>query len=139
MNIKTFQSKRKVTWNQIRYILIGFNSFLFWVWAADSRADAAGIPFTTLFNAAALQTGTFVTLTGAPPAIGLMIAGFMAFIPWIVLILVGAVVAWQTYEAYKEYQRENLSGAVKPALNIIVLLVFVFIADRATSYLATGV
>jgi ABC-type transporter Mla maintaining outer membrane lipid asymmetry permease subunit MlaE len=138
MNIKIFQSKSKISWNQIRYILISFNSFLFWGWAASSRADAAGIPFTTLFNAAADQTKTFVGLTGAPQQIGDMIGGFMTFIPWIVLILVGSIVAWQTYEAYKEYQRENLSGAVKPALNIIVLLVFVFIADRATSYLATG-
>jgi hypothetical protein len=138
MNIKIFPSKSKVTWNQIRYILISFNSFLFWGWAGSSRADAAGIPFTTLFNAAATKTSDFVTLTGAPTQIGAMIAGFMTFIPWIVLILVGSIIAWQTYEAYKEYQRENLSGAVKPALNIIVLLVFVFIADRATSYLATG-
>jgi hypothetical protein len=137
MNIKTFQSKRKATWNQIRYISIAFNSFLFWGWAADSRADAA-IPFTTLFTAAAVQTDNFVATTGAPATIGSMISGFMTFIPWIVLVLVGSIVAWQTYEAYKEYQRENLSGAVKPALNIVVLLVFVFIADRATSYLATG-
>lgn len=137
MNIKLFQPKRKAIWNQIRYISIAFTSFFLWGWVADSRADAA-IPFTTLFDAAADQTDEFVATTGAPGEIGAMISGFMTFIPWIVLALVGSIIAWQTYEAYKEYQRENLSGAVKPALNIIVLLVFVFIADRATSYLATG-
>lgn len=51
MNAKLFRPRRKATWNQIRFFLIGFNSFLFWGWAENSRADAAGIPFSTLFTA----------------------------------------------------------------------------------------
>jgi fatty acid desaturase len=140
MNIKTLLSKYRVTWKQIRYILIGFNSFLFWGWAASSRSDAA-IPFQDLANAASAQVLLFTGSLGPSAPLGIVgaIVGFVRFIPWIVITLIGSVVIWQTYEGYKEYERENLSGAVKPAMNIIVLLVFVFLADRVTSYFALGI
>ncbi len=131
-------SRRKVSWYRVRLGLIGLLSSLLWGWGTSERANAAGIPFQTGFTAIGTQLTTFITAIQGPAALGTTINALCVVIPWMLLMLISAIIVWQVYEGYKEYDRENISGVVKPALNILVVLILLFLSDRAVTFITTG-
>lgn len=135
--VRSSTHRKKIPWYKFRLMSICYNTSIFWAVAGRQRADAAGPPFSQLFTAINNGIQPFMSALNVG-GLGTLIAGFFTFIPWLILALLGALAGWQVYEAYKEYERENLSGAVKPLLNIVVLILLVMLADRVTTYMATG-
>ncbi|WP_373547077.1 hypothetical protein [Chamaesiphon sp.] len=132
------KSRSKISWKQVRYVLIGFFTAIIWGGNLAPKANAAPI-----YDAFVTYSTTKITaiMAGFPVAGPLFTTLFTAIanlIPWAVLLIVGGVAIWQAYLGYQEYDRENFSGIVKPMLNIIVLVILVITTDRIVTYMFTG-
>ncbi|AFY97212.1 hypothetical protein [Chamaesiphon minutus] len=132
------KSRKKISWKQIRYVLISFFTSIAWGWNLAPKADAAPI-----YDAFVTYSTTKITtiMAGFPvagPLFTLLFTAIANLIPWAVLMMVGGIVIWQAYLGYQEYDRENFSGIVKPLLNIIVLIILVIATDRIVTFMFTG-
>jgi hypothetical protein len=101
----------------------------------DRPADAAILfaPMTAYIKTQATAFLGATTLTAVQP----LLLAFLDLIPWSIILLVGAVVSWQAYTGYQSYEREDLSGAGKCILNVLVLVALLFTAAKITDAMVT--
>jgi heme O synthase-like polyprenyltransferase len=101
----------------------------------DRPADAAILfaPMTAYIKQQATAFLSATTLTAVQP----LLLAFLDLIPWSIILLVGAVVSWQAYTGYQSYEREDLSGAGKSFLNVLVLVALLFTAAKITDAMVT--
>jgi hypothetical protein len=101
----------------------------------DRPADAAILfaPMTAYIKTQATAFLAATTLTAVQP----LLLAFLDLIPWSIILLVGAVISWQAYTGYQSYEREDLSGAGKCILNVLVLVALLFTAARITDAMVT--
>jgi hypothetical protein len=99
------------------------------------RSVNAAILFAPM--TAYIKTQATAFLTPTIPAIQPIILAFLDLIPWAIILLVGAVVSWQSYSGYQAYDRDDLSGMGKCVLNIFVLVALVFTAAKITDTMVT--
>ena len=101
----------------------------------DRPADAAILfaPMTAYIKQQATAFLSATTLTTVQP----LLLAFLDLIPWSIILLVGAVVAWQSYSGYQSYEREDLSGMGKCILNILVLVALLFTSAKITDAMVT--
>jgi hypothetical protein len=100
-------------------------------------ADAAPLydKFTTYIQ---LQATTFMDSTGLTGAAVSTVKSLIGLIPWAVIMLVGAVAAWQAYAGYQAYDREDLSGMGKCILNVLVLFGLTIMSSIITDFMVAG-
>jgi hypothetical protein len=132
------KSRNKISWKQVRYVLIGFFSSIMWGWNLAPKADAAPIYDAFVTESTAKITLIMAGFPVAGPLFTTLFTAIVNLIPWAVLLMVGGIVIWQGYLGYQEYDRENFSGIVKPMLNIIVLVILVITSDRIINFMFTG-
>jgi|GEM_PF-5822865 len=101
----------------------------------DRSADAAILfaPMTAYIKTQATAFLSATTLTTVQP----LLLAFLDLIPWSIILLVGAIVSWQSYTGYQAYDREDLSGMGKCVLNILVLVALLFTAAKITDAMVT--
>jgi hypothetical protein len=101
----------------------------------DRPADAAILfaPMTAYIKTQATAFLSATTLTAVQP----LLLAFLDLIPWSIILLVGAIVSWQSYTGYQSYEREDLSGAGKCILNVLVLVALLFTAAKITDAMVT--
>ena len=77
----------------------------------DRPADAAILfaPMTAYIKQQATAFLSATTLTAVQP----LLLAFLDLIPWSIILLVGAIISWQSYTGYQAYDREDLSGMGK--------------------------
>ena len=96
----------------------------------DRPANAA--LFANMTTYIKTQATAFLT---AVPTLGVvqpLLLAFLDLIPWSIILLVGAIVSWQAYTGYQSYEREDLSGAGKCILNVLVLVALLFTSSAIT-------
>jgi hypothetical protein len=101
----------------------------------DRPANAAILfaPMTAYIKTQATAFLSATTLTAVQP----LLLAFLDLIPWSIILLVGAIVSWQSYTGYQAYDREDLSGMGKCVLNILVLVALLFTAAKITDAMVT--
>jgi hypothetical protein len=100
---------------------------------ADAR-PAEAVVFER-FSAYLIESiGTFLTAAGAT-AVQPVVTAALTLLPWLIIVLAGSIIIWQSYLGYQEYQRENYSGISKPIANIMVVLILVFLTDQLSALL----
>lgn len=130
---KTNRNPRKaVSWKSIRYFLTGAISAAFW--AYSSAAPAHAIVFEKFTTYLITSIGAFLAVSGAGAVLPLVTAA-LTILPWLIIVLAGSIIIWQSYVGYQEYQRENYSGISKPIANIMVTLILVFLTDALSGLL----
>jgi hypothetical protein len=132
------QSPRKrkvVSWKTIRYTLIGCLSAAFWSYSAARPAQA--LVFKAFSDYLAITIGAFMQQANAG-ALVQVVTSALGILPWLVIVLAGSIIIWQSYAGYQEYQRENYSGIAKPVANILVTLILIFLTDKITEILVQG-
>jgi hypothetical protein len=91
--------------------------------------------FTTYIQA---QATAFMTATGLTGAAVTSVSTLLGLIPWAVILLVGAISAWQAYAGYQAYDREDLSGMGKCVLNVLVLFGLTIMSSIITDFIVAG-
>ncbi len=101
----------------------------------DRPASAAVLfaPMTAYIKTQATAFLSATTLTAVQP----LLLAFLDLIPWSIILLVGAIISWQSYTGYQAYDREDLSGMGKCVLNILVLVALLFTAAKITDAMVT--
>jgi hypothetical protein len=101
----------------------------------DRPADAAILfaPMTAYIKQQATAFLSATTLTTVQP----LLLAFLDLIPWSIILLVGAIISWQSYTGYQAYDREDLSGMGKCVLNILVLVALLFTSAKITDAMVT--
>jgi hypothetical protein len=102
----------------------------------DRPANAA--LFANMTTYIKTQATAFLTAAPSLAAVQPLLLAFLDLIPWSIILLVGAVVAWQSYTGYQSYEREDLSGAGKCILNILVLVALLFTSSAVTDAMVAG-
>ncbi len=102
----------------------------------DRPANAA--LFENMTRYIKTQATAFLTAVPALSAIQPLLLAFLDLIPWSIILLVGAIVSWQSYTGYQSYEREDLSGAGKCILNILVLVALLFTSSAITDAMVAG-
>jgi hypothetical protein len=105
----------------------------------DFHRSASAAPlydkFTTYIQT---QATTFMTATGLTGAAVTSVSALLGLIPWAVILLVGAISAWQAYAGYQAYDREDLSGMGKCVLNVMVLFGLTIMSSIITDFIVAG-
>jgi hypothetical protein len=101
----------------------------------DRPADAAVLfaPMTTYIKTQATAFLGATTLTAVQP----LLLALLDLIPWSIILIVGAIISWQSYKGYELYEREDLSGMGKCVLNILVLVALTFTSAKITDAMVT--
>ncbi len=101
----------------------------------DRPANAAILfaPMTAYIKTQATAFLSATTLTTVQP----LLLAFLDLIPWSIILLVGAIISWQSYTGYQAYDREDLSGMGKCVLNILVLVALLFTSAKITDAMVT--
>jgi hypothetical protein len=101
----------------------------------DRPANAAILfaPMTAYIKTQATAFLSATTLTAVQP----LLLAFLDLIPWSIILLVGAMISWQSYTGYQAYDREDISGMGKCVLNILVLVALLFTAAKITDAMVT--
>ena len=101
----------------------------------DRPANAAILfaPMTAYIKTQATAFLSATTLTAVQP----LLLAFLDLIPWSIILLVGAIISWQSYTGYQAYDREDLSGMGKCVLNILVLVALLFTSAKITDAMVT--
>jgi hypothetical protein len=102
----------------------------------DRPANAA--LFANMTTYIKTQATAFLTAVPTLSVIQPLLLAFLDLIPWSIILLVGAIVAWQSYTGYQSYEREDLSGAGKCILNILVLVALLFTSSAITDAMVAG-
>jgi hypothetical protein len=143
--LPTIAKKKKLIrhW-QVFTVTVVLNTISIWAKLESSHsAEAAPLydKFTTYVQngacsfLAAVSTGAGGTAT---TTIGPLVKSFLGLIPWAVILLVGAVVAWQAYEGYRAYDREDVSGAGQAILKVLVILFLTVMSSAVTDFFVGG-
>jgi hypothetical protein len=102
----------------------------------DRPANAA--LFANMTTYIKTQATAFLTAAPSLAVVQPLLLAFLDLIPWSIILLVGAVVAWQSYSGYQSYEREDLSGMGKCILNILVLVALLFTSSAITDAMVAG-
>jgi hypothetical protein len=84
------------------------------------------------------KAGDFMTDTGLTGAAVTSVKTLLGLVPWAVILLVGAITAWQAYAGYQAYDREDLSGMGKCVLNVLVLFGLTIMSSIITDFIVAG-
>ena len=102
----------------------------------DRPANAA--LFTNMTTFIKTQATAFLTAVPALAAAQPLLLAFLDLIPWSIILLAGSIVSWQAYTGYQAYDREDLSGAGKAFLNVLVLVALLFTSSAITDAMVAG-
>ena len=102
----------------------------------DRPANAA--LFANMTTYIKTQATAFLTAVPSLSVVQPLLLAFLDLIPWSIILLVGAVISWQSYTGYQSYEREDLSGAGKCILNILVLVALLFTSSAITDAMVAG-
>jgi hypothetical protein len=124
--------RKAISWKSIKYFLTGAISAV--LWAYSSAAPSHAIVFEQFTQVLDQRIGTFLQSVNATAVQPIVTSG-LTILPWLIIVLAGSIIIWQSYIGYQEYQRENYSGISKPIANIMVVLILVFMTDRLSALL----
>lgn len=133
--VQSLLPKKKINPRQFQFVLTSLLSCMIWLW---NTGQAQAIFFQAACNKIADGANAFIVSLGIPRGNGSMgaaLTGFINFIPWFILAIAVSATAFQGWNAYQEYQRDNQSGMIQPVLSILVLYFFLFVADKITAAL----
>ncbi len=102
----------------------------------DRPANAA--LFANMTTYIKTQATAFLTAVPSLGTVQPLLLAFLDLIPWSIILLVGAIVSWQAYTGYQSYEREDLSGAGKCILNVLVLVALLFTSSAITDAMVAG-
>lgn len=104
----------------------------------DFNRPANAALFANMTTYIKTQATAFLTAVPALSVVQPLLLAFLDLIPWSIILLVGAIVAWQAYTGYQSYEREDLSGAGKCILNVLVLVALLFTSSAITDAMVAG-
>lgn len=98
------------------------------------RAADAAILYSKFTSYIQDRAKTFLTAANIS-ALEPMVTAFLELIPWAIILLAGGVITWQAYSGYQAYERDDLSGAGKCVLNMILMLLLLVMSSAITDFM----
>ena len=133
-----FTKKKKAIQQRHIFITATFVNTTALLLRGDFNRPANAALFANMTTYIKTQATAFLTAVPTLSVVQSLLLAFLDLIPWSIILLVGAVVAWQSYSGYQSYEREDLSGMGKCILNILVLVALLFTSSAITYAMVAG-
>jgi hypothetical protein len=134
----TSAKKRKAIQRQQIFIIATIVNTTALLLRGDFDRPANAALFANMTTYIKTQATAFLTAVPSLSVVQPLLLAFLDLIPWSIILLVGAVISWQSYTGYQSYEREDLSGAGKCILNILVLVALLFTSSAITDAMVAG-
>jgi hypothetical protein len=136
--MSSITSRKLIRRKHIFWISVACNFLAFWLLGDFDRAADAAPLFDNFTKYIQAQSDAALTATNASEEIKTVVKTFLGVIPWAVILVIGGVCSWQAYAGYQLYEREDMSGLGKCALNIVVLLILTVASSAITDFVVGG-
>jgi hypothetical protein len=124
--------------SQISLGSIVVNMLALWL-CGDFNRPASATPLYGTLTTYLKTAATGFCLSGGLDAKGTAnITSLIELIPWSAILLIGSIVAWESYRGYQAYQREDATGMGRCVANLVTTVALTLVTNLLTAYITTA-